>query len=179
MKTPNTMSSYENSATVTDVMVWADPNDVVDNPEMTRDEKRALLASWASDARAVPNQPPLRQLESGAFVTIDAVLGALKRLDDVDHRVRPSVPDEEPREGHWSRLSRQWRRGSRDDDDDDPFSPARCARLGFRRWKAQQQLRPDRCRTGPGLRTGVHLAPRSHPRRRSFSFRRFAKHPTI
>ena len=105
--------------------VWADPNYVLNDPAMTLAEKRALLASWASDARAVPNYPPLRQLESGAFVTIDAVLEALKRLDDLEGRVRPRETREEwPRKGHWSRLGQRWRRYSRDDDDDDPFSPA-------------------------------------------------------
>jgi hypothetical protein len=104
--------------------VWADPNYVLNDPVMTVAEKRALLASWASDARAVPNYPALRQLESGAFVTIDAILDALKRLDDFEGRPRPTARSEWPRKGHWSRLGQRWRRYSRDDDDDDPFSPA-------------------------------------------------------
>jgi hypothetical protein len=104
--------------------VWADPNYVLNDPAMTLAEKRALLASWASDARALPNHPSLRQLESGAFVTIDAVLDALKRLDGLEGRSMPEASREWPRKGHWSRLGQRWRRHSRDDDDDDPFSPA-------------------------------------------------------
>lgn len=109
--------------------VWADPNSIVNDPAMTVAEKRALLASWASDARAVPNYPPLRQLDSGAFVTIDAVLDALKRLDEIEGRSAPAASNAEwPRKGHWSRLGQRWRRYSRDDDDDDPFSPAQAMR---------------------------------------------------
>lgn len=104
--------------------VWADPNYVLNDPAMTLAEKRALLASWASDARAVPNYPPLRQLDNGAFVTIDAVLEALRRLDNLEGKVPAASPSEWPRKGHWSRLGQRWRRYSRDDDDDDPFSPA-------------------------------------------------------
>jgi hypothetical protein len=104
--------------------IWADPNYVLNDPAMTLAEKRALLASWASDARAVPNYPALRQLESGAFVTVDVVLEALKRLDDIEGRARPETSTVWPRKGHWSRLGQRWRRYSRDDDDDDPFSPA-------------------------------------------------------
>jgi hypothetical protein len=104
--------------------IWVDPNYVLNDPAMTLGEKRALLASWASDARAVPNYPALRQLESGAFVTIDAVLEALKRLDNLERDARPDTSVEWPRKGHWSRLGQRWRRYSRDDDDDDPFSPA-------------------------------------------------------
>jgi len=106
-----------------EMQVWADPNRVLNDPAMTPAQKRALLASWASDARAVPNYPSLRQLESGAFVTIDAVLDALKRLDSLEDQDRREVPIEWPRKGNWSRLGQRWRRYSRDDDDD-PFSPA-------------------------------------------------------
>ncbi|HWA18313.1 MAG TPA: hypothetical protein VG757_04900 [Devosia sp.] len=104
--------------------VWVDPNSVLNDPKMSLEEKRALLASWASDARAVPNYPPLRQLENGALVTIDTILDALKRLDDLEGRANPEARREWPRKGHWSRFARGWRRYGRDDDDDDPFSPA-------------------------------------------------------
>jgi len=105
---------------------WADPNDVLSDPVMTIAEKRALLASWASDARAVPDHPALRQVESGALVTIDAVLDALKRLDRLEGHDPRDRDDEWPRKGHWSRLGRRWRKHFRDDgdDDDDPSSPA-------------------------------------------------------
>jgi hypothetical protein len=127
---PNiTPNRNEAGVAVVDSRIWADPTLVVNDPAMTLAEKRELLACWASDARAVPNYPPLRQLESGAFVTIDAVLNALKRLDDLEGRARPKeARGEWPIRGHWSRLGQRWRRSSRDDDDDDPFSPAAAMR---------------------------------------------------
>ena len=106
-----------------DWYLWADPMNVVSDPAMSIEDKRALLASWASDARAVPNYPPLRRLDSGQLVSIDAVLDALKRLDHLDTPVQaqPEIP---VRKGHWSRVGQRWRRMVRDDDDDDPLSPA-------------------------------------------------------
>jgi hypothetical protein len=91
---------------------------------MTTSEKRSLLASWASDANAVPNFPALRRLENGSIVLIDEVLDALKELDRFDE-----TKDGYTRvsRGHWSRLSRRWRQGNDDDDDDDPPSPATTA----------------------------------------------------
>ena len=37
------------------------PRDVVNDPDLTRHEKRAILSSWASDACAVASAPGLRQ----------------------------------------------------------------------------------------------------------------------
>ena len=59
----------------------AEPMAVVRDPTMTSGEKRAVLASWASDQRAVPNDPTLRRLDNGCGVEIDDVLDALKQLD--------------------------------------------------------------------------------------------------
>ena len=40
---------------------FARPADVVNDPDLTRCEKRAILSSWASDACAVEAFPALRQ----------------------------------------------------------------------------------------------------------------------
>jgi len=55
---------------------------VVADPAISIGEKRAILASWASDAAAVPSNPALRELP-GSYrrVTIDEVLEALSELD--------------------------------------------------------------------------------------------------
>jgi hypothetical protein len=105
------------------------PLDVVSNPHMPIAAKRALLASWASDARAVPNCPALRRLDDGNLVLIDDVLNALKLLDGkqtapVDRRDTEVGPGSR---GHWSRLARRWRRNVDDDDDDPPPAPASAA----------------------------------------------------
>lgn len=56
------------------------PDQVLDHPFMSNEEKRALLSSWASDRRAVENAPALRRLDSGAIVPVDAILAALAAL---------------------------------------------------------------------------------------------------
>jgi hypothetical protein len=58
------------------------PQDVVDDPDLTLNEKRAILSSWASDACAVESQPNLR-LPPGAraAVTFDEIAEALRALD--------------------------------------------------------------------------------------------------
>jgi hypothetical protein len=62
--------------------VYDHPRDVVSDPALTASEKRAILASWASDAAAVASNPALRELPgSQRMVTIDEVLEALSALD--------------------------------------------------------------------------------------------------
>ncbi len=62
--------------------VYGHPRDVVADPTITTGEKRAILASWASDAAAVASNPALRELPgSHSLVTIDEVLEALSALD--------------------------------------------------------------------------------------------------
>jgi hypothetical protein len=57
------------------------PAEVVRDPGLTLNEKRAILASWASDACAVEAAPALRRIPDGRLVTIDDVMDALRRLD--------------------------------------------------------------------------------------------------
>jgi hypothetical protein len=67
---------------------FAHPRDVLKDPLLSVEEKRAVLASWASDASAVQDQPTMRWL-LGAIepVSLDEVREALQRLDEteVDH----------------------------------------------------------------------------------------------
>ena len=57
------------------------PMEVVNDPDMTTQEKRAILASWASDACAVEAAPDLRQPTGSSPVRFDDIMDALKRLD--------------------------------------------------------------------------------------------------
>lgn len=57
------------------------PMEVVNDPDMTTQEKRAILASWASDACAVEAAPDLRQPAGASPVRFDDIMDALKRLD--------------------------------------------------------------------------------------------------
>ena len=62
--------------------VFAHPTDVVSHPDLTLAEKRAILASWASDASAIASCPALRAPEGlKAPVCIDAIFEALCELD--------------------------------------------------------------------------------------------------
>lgn len=60
---------------------FAHPKDVVRATSLSLNEKRAILASWASDACAVEAAPELRCLESGRIVRWDDVMDALRLLD--------------------------------------------------------------------------------------------------
>lgn len=104
------------------------PADVVSAPGLTETEKRAVLASWISDARAVLNVPALRKLKNGAVVRVDDILHALKSLDEEGtspgDRTTSSKPNAPARRPRRTRLSK-WlgiviHSGRSDDDDDDP-----------------------------------------------------------
>jgi hypothetical protein len=62
--------------------VYDHPRDVLADTTISIHEKRAILASWASDAAAVASNPALRELPgSHRLVSIDEVLEALSALD--------------------------------------------------------------------------------------------------
>jgi hypothetical protein len=60
---------------------FSHPQEVVCDPDLSINEKRAILASWASDACAVEAMPGLRRSQAGATVTFDDIMDALKELD--------------------------------------------------------------------------------------------------
>ena len=58
------------------------PSDVVEDADLTLNEKRAILAAWASDACAIEVAPGLRRSPSGKRpVPVDDILDALRDLD--------------------------------------------------------------------------------------------------
>jgi hypothetical protein len=60
---------------------FAHPMDVVRDPDLTLNEKRAILASWASDACAIEAAPELRVTAPGSLVAWDDIMDALRALD--------------------------------------------------------------------------------------------------
>ena len=75
------------------------PSEVVQDPDLTLNEKRAIPASWASDACAIEAIPTLRRLPGGKRpVHFDEVMDALRALDEEARRTR--------RAGHHRVLSR-------------------------------------------------------------------------
>jgi len=56
--------------------------EVLEHPSLSRSDKRALLAGWASDSCAVDGRPAWRQIPgSGALIMVDDLLDALRALD--------------------------------------------------------------------------------------------------
>ena len=77
------------------------PSHVVNDPDLTLNEKRAILASWASDACALETAPHMHRAPGGKKAALfDEVMDALRTLD------------KEAREGgsaHYRRVLRQGR----------------------------------------------------------------------
>jgi hypothetical protein len=68
------------------------PRHVIDDPDLTLNEKRAILASWASDACAIEAAPELRWAPGTKQpILFDDVMDALRALDQiaVDHYRAP------------------------------------------------------------------------------------------
>ena len=82
--------------------------DVVADPDLTVQEKRAILASWASDACAVEAAPDLRRPPSAPVVRFDDVMNALKRLD--------GEAAEKPQYAKFIDRARRWKDLYRSDD---------------------------------------------------------------
>jgi hypothetical protein len=103
----------------------ARPEEILGNPTLSRDEKRAVLASWLSDARALPDAPRWRQLDNGAFVDVDDLYAALRALDDFDVGIEKGASVYTSSTSWRPRRKSRWignfiRRKRDDDDDDDP-----------------------------------------------------------
>jgi hypothetical protein len=71
---------------------FAHPSDVVDDCDLTLSEKRAILASWASDACAVEASFTPRRAPGCAPVTFDEIMDALRTLDRQANERRKPVP---------------------------------------------------------------------------------------
>ena len=111
-------------------LVFCQPVDVVRDPSLTTAQKRAILASWASDARAVANSPSLRRLDDGTMLDIDTILDALKQLDREQAAVRTLPPKMNSPVRHrraFAGALRQWGKSWRDDGDDDDPPPCPAA----------------------------------------------------
>src|SRR3954463_7912351 len=73
---------YDLNAILHPGSVFDSPQDVLADSTLSRAEKRAILASWASDAAAVNSCPSLRAVPGAkAVVSIDDILEALSSLD--------------------------------------------------------------------------------------------------
>jgi hypothetical protein len=75
------------------------PEGVLNDPELSTDEKRVTLSSWASDMYVVESHPALREIPGIPHrLRLDDILAALKQLDDEN--------DPPPRGGMAMRVPR-------------------------------------------------------------------------
>jgi len=89
---------------------FAHPREVVADADLTTNEKRAILASWASDACAIEAAPALRQSPAGPPVTFDEIMEALRQLDAQVRRA-DAPPHYRQVVGHGLRRPRRRRDG--------------------------------------------------------------------
>ena len=71
---------------------FAHPMDVVRDEDLTLNEKRAILASWASDACAIEAAPDLRVNISRSVVRWDDIMDALRTLDKETENYAKPLP---------------------------------------------------------------------------------------
>jgi hypothetical protein len=71
---------------------FAHPMDVVRDEDLTLNEKRAILASWASDACAIEAAPDLRVNRSSSVVRWDDIMDALRTLDKETENYAKPLP---------------------------------------------------------------------------------------
>src|SRR4051812_29873808 len=76
--------------------VFERPSDLLNDADLSLNEKRALLASWASDACAIEAAPALRKASSGRLVKFDEIMDALRTLD---RQVQVQAPRRGPKVG--------------------------------------------------------------------------------
>lgn len=93
------------------------------NPNLTNPEKRAILADWASDFRALPHHPGKRVLDDGSVLGIDEISSALKSLDFTALTHPPQQRKVKLSRYRLPTIQRFLGR-RRDDDDDPPPAPA-------------------------------------------------------
>ena len=109
------------------------PDQLIGDRQLTQAEKREVLASWASDVRAVPGASALRQLDNGAVVRVGDVLRALKSLDEIENIGQQMSDNLRPFASLCIRLPSRLKSAllqirSDDDDDDPPPCPATIVR---------------------------------------------------
>jgi hypothetical protein len=76
-----TRDNYDLNQLLHPAQAFERPSDVLGDPDLTLNEKRAILASWASDACAVDAAPDLRSNARGAPVRFDDIMDSKSRSE--------------------------------------------------------------------------------------------------
>jgi hypothetical protein len=101
---------YDLDALLHPANAFAHPSDVVEDHDLTLSEKRAILASWASDACAFESAPLLRRPPGHRLVSFDDIIDALRELDQQGgkyHRLHYRQVLAERRPGMFGRKSQK------------------------------------------------------------------------
>lgn len=98
------ITSFERPREQRELWNFSYPHQVVRDPAMTVEEKRAILAGWASDAHSVESLPILRHLPGTPFpITFSSIMDAMAVLDRLscanDDDPPPSPRAKRPRPG--------------------------------------------------------------------------------
>jgi hypothetical protein len=81
MTNPESDDRYDLEDLLHPASAFTHPSEVVADPDLTLPEKRAILASWASDACAIEAVPALRRPPGNRPVPFDDIMDALRELD--------------------------------------------------------------------------------------------------
>lgn len=95
MENRNNVIAIEQGTASSKLPFWgfSYPHQVVSDPEMDFDEKRAVLAAWASDVHVVEALPTLRHLPgTPSPVTFSSIMAAMARLDRIMEAGDPQPP---------------------------------------------------------------------------------------
>jgi hypothetical protein len=109
--TKGTSVNFELDELLHPAQAFEHPSEVVNDPDLTLNEKRAILASWASDACAIEAAPELRQGPKTP-VRFDDIMDALRSLDKQANGAKYRNP-----------FGRRFKRGSSRDDNNDQGRP--------------------------------------------------------
>jgi hypothetical protein len=84
--TPYVRDGWDPNDLLHPAQAFEHPSHVVNDPDLTLNEKRAILASWASDACAPEAAPHLRCAGGKQPVLFDDVMEALRTLDKANEK---------------------------------------------------------------------------------------------
>jgi hypothetical protein len=85
MTEPHRKGTFEIDKLLHPAHSYGHPTDVLADGGLSLNEKRAILAAWASDACAIESAPELRQQGHGPPVSFDDIMDALRTLDGEAH----------------------------------------------------------------------------------------------
>jgi hypothetical protein len=92
MKTNDHDLAHDFDGLVRPSQLFEHPKDIVSDPDLSLNEKRAILASWASDACAIEAAPALRKTPCGRVMSFDEIMDAMRSLDSEFARSTRSKP---------------------------------------------------------------------------------------